>query len=600
VSNAEKIQTSLTSHAINLILLALAQHQLRNVDESKHALDKAEQFIAGQGDAKNGWILTHILLREAQTLIDDRPVPSLVARLAEIPYEKDVAALVKHDRLLNLANAADSNLWRIQLRTALMEADLPKLKEMAMSDEIRTQSPELIAWLSDVLKSAGAAEVAEAVLREAQARHPSDFWLNYELGVSLNQTEHNIEGIGFVRAALATRPDSSGTLWHLALRLREVQKPVESIRVFQQLKQLQPNNFWVLYNYGAILLDQGKLDEAISEFREAIEVDPKHAWGHRNLGIALVKQNKLEEAITEFRKAIELEPNDVLSRINIGGTLYSHGKVDEAIVELEQAIQIDPKHAEAHNQLGWALMLRGDLEQSVAILHKAIELDPKQATFYNSLGVTLRKQGKFGEATAQLLKSLEVNPKFDPASRNLITTLKEQKKDEEAIAAYRKAIKLSPDNLGLRLNLAKLLSFGTNEKFLNPGEAVLHAQEAIRIKPEDAKCWVILGVAHFRTGDWQAARDTLQQSVDLGGNHPSDLIFLAMTHWQLDDQTEARKWYAKALAWREKNKPEAELQEFYKEAEKLLDGETEDKKNSADQKADQKQKPDPPTVKKNK
>jgi hypothetical protein len=47
----------------------------------------------------------------------------------------------------------------------------------------------------------------EALLREAQQRHPNDYWINFYLGYYL-QDDHPREAVGCFRAALAIRPRS--------------------------------------------------------------------------------------------------------------------------------------------------------------------------------------------------------------------------------------------------------------------------------------------------------------------------------------------------------------------------------------------------------
>jgi hypothetical protein len=50
-----------------------------------------------------------------------------------------------------------------------------------------------------------------------------------------------------------------------------------------------------------------------------------------------------------------------------------------------------------------------------------------------------------------------------------------------------------------------------------------------------------------------------------------DFFFLAMAHWQLGEKDEARKYYDKAVAWMDKNKPDdEELRRFRAEAAALL------------------------------
>ncbi len=68
------------------------------------------------------------------------------------------------------------------------------------------------------------------------------------------------------------------------------------------------------------------------------------------------------------------------------------------------------------------------------------------------------------------------------------------------------------------------------------------------IPPPDVR--VTLGAALYRTGDYQSAAETLSKALAL----PDDgrlFFLLAMTHWRLDRQAEARQWYEKAIRWME-------------------------------------------------
>ena len=67
----------------------------------------------------------------------------------------------------------------------------------------------------------------------------------------------------------------------------------------------------------------------------------------------------------------------------------------------------------------------------------------------------------------------------------------------------------------------------------------------------------------------------MPKSIDLNTDHPASWLFLALTHWQLDEKDQARKWYDKSTEWKQKNTPDAELKTFYSEAEKLLGNQVE-------------------------
>jgi serine/threonine protein kinase/WD40 repeat protein/Tfp pilus assembly protein PilF len=102
--------------------------------------------------------------------------------------------------------------------------------------------------------------------------------------------------------------------------------------------------------------------------------------------------------------------------------------------------------------------------------------------------------------------------------------------------------------------------------------AVQLAKKATQAEPDDSNTWNTLGVAHYRAGDWQAARQALEKSLYLrGGDHCVNHYFLAMVHWQLGDKEAAQSWYAQGVRWLEANAPQdQEMQGFGAETAALL------------------------------
>jgi eukaryotic-like serine/threonine-protein kinase len=144
---------------------------------------------------------------------------------------------------------------------------------------------------------------------------------------------------------------------------------------------------------------------------------------------------------------------------------------------------------------------------------------------------------------------------------------------EEAEKAYRKGLELGPGNPMALNNLAWLLATSPDAKFRDPGRAVELAKKAVELAPKAGTLWNTLGVAHYRARDWKAATAALEKSKELLGDTELSFnaFFLAMAHWQLGNQDEARKWYDKAVQWMEKNKPQdEELRRLRAEAAELL------------------------------
>ncbi|HMF18529.1 MAG TPA: protein kinase [Gemmataceae bacterium] len=144
--------------------------------------------------------------------------------------------------------------------------------------------------------------------------------------------------------------------------------------------------------------------------------------------------------------------------------------------------------------------------------------------------------------------------------------------------AFRQYLAFAPNDPRVLNDLAWLLVSCPDDQLRKPAEGLCLVEKAIQIA-STTRCgwnpkygWSVLGVAHYRVGNWQKARDALNRSVKLkGGSDAVDWFFLAMTYQQLGEEKEARMWYQRATDWMTSHSPNEELQRFQKEAAQLLE-----------------------------
>jgi hypothetical protein len=71
--------------------------------------------------------------------------------------------------------------------------------------------------------------------------------------------------------------------------------------------------------------------------------------------------------------------------------------------------------------------------------------------------------------------------------------------------------------------------------------AVELARKAVAREPKSWSHWDTLGVALYRSGDWDGAAEALARSRELlGKDHPGTAFFLALARWRQGDRDEAR------------------------------------------------------------
>jgi serine/threonine-protein kinase len=296
---------------------------------------------------------------------------------------------------LAVARRADPDPWRNRFRDPAVWQDrqvLQALTDDALREggaKLDSLSPQLLEALGTLLYRRGADAVP--LLRAAQRRYPSDFWVNLALGGVLNGPGRAGEAACYYRVAVALRPDACVAHYNLGLALRH----------------------------------HHDLDGAVAEYKKAIELDPTFVAAHINLGFVLHDKHDLDGAIAEYKKAIELDPTLALPHNNLGGVLHEKQDLDGAIAEFRKAIDLAPDYAGAHTNLGLVLSDKGDGDGGIAEFRKAIGFDPKYAKARGALGVALLERGRFAEARAEIQHCLELLAEHDPLRQSVSEDLKQ-------------------------------------------------------------------------------------------------------------------------------------------------------------------------------
>jgi tetratricopeptide (TPR) repeat protein len=319
----------------------------------------------------------------------------------------------KWQRLARVAQLADPDERRQQVRDALLNKDEETLKQLAEDPKSLELPPSTLDLLGKALRALDGPEAAATFLHAAQLRHPDDFWLNHGLASCLADIPERGESVRFYTVAVGLRPRS----------------PVA----------------WI--NLGAALHEGDYTDDAIVALHEAIRLDTERAAAHNNLGNALVHKGDYDGAIAAFEKAAALEPQYATPHVNLGNILTKRGDFDRAVAECKTAIRLEPLLIEAHGNLGLALAHKGELEEAVAAHRRAIALAEKRmaripryqlqvAVQLNNLAIVFPDDTR-SETEQALRRALEI-------CRSL------ERKDPRR-AEYRGALGMTYNNLGLVL-----------------------------------------------------------------------------------------------------------------------------------------------------
>jgi serine/threonine protein kinase/Flp pilus assembly protein TadD len=289
------------------------------------------------------------------------------------------AAAPLADKLLAIARAVDPDELSNHVRDALRpgQPNKAQLAELAASPQVRALPPSTLCALGNALLFAGLKDGAVALLRDAQQRHPDDFWINFYLAWALEaeRSQPLDELARFYSAALALRPGSSISAYYLG---------------------------WALFR-------KGRLEEAVVYFRKATQLDPTWVKAHGVLGGALVITGRLDEAIAEFRKTVALAPTIPMAHYNLGSALWMKGQRGEAIACVKKGLELRGDTLEPHYLVGNALAQVGRWNEAAAAFDLALASDPMGHDYRSRVAALHAAVGDlegYGRTCREMLKRL--------------------------------------------------------------------------------------------------------------------------------------------------------------------------------------------------
>jgi serine/threonine protein kinase/Flp pilus assembly protein TadD len=151
-----------------------------------------------------------------------------------------------------------------------------------------------------------------------------------------------------------------------------------------------------------------------------------------------------------------------------------------------------------------------------------------------------------------------------------------ERRSRQAVARWRRGvdrqIEQTPDDSAELNIIAWWLATWPVPAMRDAARAVELARKAVAAAPKNAATWDTLGVALYRSGDWDGAAEALGRSRDLfGKDEPRNTFFLAMTNWRRGDPDEARAQFARAVAAAgERRMRDDDVYRFHAEAAALL------------------------------
>ena len=189
------------------------------------------------------------------------------------------------------------------------------------------------------------------------------------------------------------------------------------------------------------------------------------------------------DSLTLWTTAADRTPDDDVARFNLALALIDAGRTDDAIDQLEALVARVPDHdlgrarlagllADREQRAGDAAANAGRFAAAVDAYSRALAQAPERERLRLNRGMARVRLGDFG-AGADDLEAAGAAQSTDPAVAGaLALAWAESGRAGDAIALLRRTAAAHPDDLGLAMNLARLLLSANPPVHRDPGAAL--------------------------------------------------------------------------------------------------------------------------------
>ena len=329
------------------------------------------------------------------------------------------------------------------------------------------------------------------------------------------------------KKAITLNPNSVTYYNALGISYSEAKQYKDAISSFRKATKLNPKNAQPHYNLGLVYLKQGELSLAKAAFNKAITVDTNWADAYLGLGEVLRKQGHLENAEKSYLKALEISSNRINALSGLGQVYAKQKKHDLAIDTFKKVIAIESDNTEAHYQLAQIYNKLGDRDKAASkiaffkllrstdpILEKAVKwvkTHPDDPIGFNNLGIIYLTRQRYDKAIENYNRAITLSPNLATSHYNLGLTYHKQGKLDLAIKSYQEAISLNSTLAIAHNNLAVCYT----DLRQNLKEALIHAETATSLAPDDANYWDTLATVCTHLGLDNQAKNARQKQIVL-------------------------------------------------------------------------------------
>lgn len=428
-------------------------------------------------------------------------------------------------------------------RILILNHNIPKAKEVA-AELAKTDSsmPEVAVLNGMLMLNDGKSTDAFNLLQKAAKSSPDSFAVKLWLGRAAMAKGDMTTAQQSFSDAVRINPKSLEALAALADAAQRNKDFSTLADVAKNAMAAYPTSSTPYVWQGIAEGNQKLYDKAEGDFNQALKLNPKDWEAMMQLGQLRIIQHRLPDGQKSLEDSLNINPNNARALGLVVAVMATQKQPDKAIIaRIQQQIAKAPNNAEMYDLLGDVQLKSGDNNGGLASAQKAMQLNPSDSSAVITYSRAQIALGNAGQAADKWKQWVKDHPN-DAGAYTMLGSLQEAQGDRNgAMDSYKKAVAIQPDQPIANNNLANLM-VDTGQ---NLDVALSYAQAARRAMPTSPNTADTLAWVYYQKGNYESARDLLEDAVKSDPNDAAIHYHLGMTYSKLarnsDATTELKK-----------------------------------------------------------
>jgi tetratricopeptide (TPR) repeat protein len=335
-------------------------------------------------------------------------------------------------------------------------------------------------------------------------------------GLAKMASGHHAEALVCFKKALVKDPTHVQAAYLGAMCYQELGDPNKAILLYKHAVEIGPNcaeaHFGLALSYQVLR----RWKESIGPLQKAVMLEPNNANYKEVLAAGYQQSENYQDAIKTYREYLAIKPDNasVCNRLGYCCSMYKQN--GDAIQAYKKAIQLEPKNDMAYSSLSWCYFNLGEYKLAVNNANEAIKLQPSNIDALKCMASSYLGLGQQNEFIDTSKKILAIDTNYP-----IISFVEAQKYiNRKGAGSVTGNLKPNFQNPPIDPNLAEKLVLAMWYTRMNRIEDSIGAyQEAIKINPNNAITYSLLGISYQAFGRHNEAIDAFRKSIELEPNN---------------------------------------------------------------------------------